>query len=158
MLTCIDVKFIFDSVHLGSSSSANILQTQCRPPSSLLVVFAMFFAIISPSSSCSSYSWNELSVCHFYFHNQNNWASVPRRCILDVISSLNTDFFQIWSSETGFGELCVCFYPIRIVEYFEWIIIIIQLNSLTPWWNLCNELIPGFWNRASICQSLAPDW
>ena len=118
MLTCIDVKFIFDSVHLGSSSSANILQTQCRPPSSLLVVFAMFFAIISPSSSCSSYSWNELSVCHFYFHNQNNWASVPRRCILDVISSLNTDFFQIWSSETGFGELCVCFYAIRIVEIF----------------------------------------
>ena len=26
MLTCIDVKFIFDSVRLGSSSSANILQ------------------------------------------------------------------------------------------------------------------------------------
>ena len=26
MLTCIDVKFIFDSVHLGLSSSANILQ------------------------------------------------------------------------------------------------------------------------------------
>ena len=26
MLTCIDVKFIFDSVRLGLSSSANILQ------------------------------------------------------------------------------------------------------------------------------------
>ena len=26
MLTCIDVKFIFDNVRLGSSSSANILQ------------------------------------------------------------------------------------------------------------------------------------
>ena len=26
MLTCMDVKFIFDSVHLGLSSSANILQ------------------------------------------------------------------------------------------------------------------------------------
>ena len=65
----------------------------------------MFSAIISPSFSCSSYSWNELSVCHFYFHNQNNWASFPRRCILDVISSLNTDFFQIWSSVTGFGDI-----------------------------------------------------
>ena len=26
MLTCINVKFIFDSVHVGLSSSANILQ------------------------------------------------------------------------------------------------------------------------------------
>ena len=26
MVTCIDVKFTFDSVHLGLSSSANILQ------------------------------------------------------------------------------------------------------------------------------------
>ena len=28
MLTCIDVKFIFDSVRLGLSSAANILQIQ----------------------------------------------------------------------------------------------------------------------------------
>ena len=44
MLTCIDVKFIFDSVRSGLSSSANILQiaAQCRPPSCLLAVFAMF--------------------------------------------------------------------------------------------------------------------
>ena len=44
MLTCIDVKFIFDSVRSGFSSSANILQiaAQCRPPSRLLAVFAMF--------------------------------------------------------------------------------------------------------------------
>ena len=58
MLTCIDVKFIFDSVRLGLSSSANILQIalRCRPQSCLLAVFAMFLAIISPSSSCSSYS------------------------------------------------------------------------------------------------------
>ena len=39
-------------------------------------------------------------------------------CIFDVISSLNTKFFQIWSSVTGYGELCVCFYPIRIGEIF----------------------------------------
>ena len=36
MLTCIDVKFIFDSVRLGLSSSANILQ-----------IADVFFAIIS---------------------------------------------------------------------------------------------------------------
>ena len=44
MLTCIDGKFIFDSVRLGLSSSVNILQNP---------VFAMFLAIILPSFSCS---------------------------------------------------------------------------------------------------------
>ena len=53
MLTCIDVKFTFDSV------------------------FAMFLAIILPSSSCSSYSWNEWSVLYFSFHNENNSTSSP---------------------------------------------------------------------------------
>ena len=57
MLTCMHVKFIFDSVRLGLSNSANILQIA---DVALRVVFffffAMFLAIISPSSSCSSYS------------------------------------------------------------------------------------------------------
>ena len=58
MLTWIDVKFTFDSVPLGLSSPANILQIadRCHPPSCPLAVFAMLLAIISPSSSCSSYS------------------------------------------------------------------------------------------------------
>ena len=61
MLTCTDGKFNFGSVRLGLSSSANILQI---PDVALRVVFllyvyAMFLAIISPSSSCSSCSWNE---------------------------------------------------------------------------------------------------
>ena len=37
----------------------------------------MFLGIISPSSSCSSYSWNKWSVRHFCFHNQNNSTSSP---------------------------------------------------------------------------------
>ena len=41
--------------------------SRCRPLSCLLAVFAMFLAIISPSSSCSSYSWNEWNVRHFFF-------------------------------------------------------------------------------------------
>ena len=53
MPTCIDVKFIFDSVRLGLSISTNIKYSSL---SYLLAVFAMFLAIISPSSSCSSYS------------------------------------------------------------------------------------------------------
>ena len=39
MLTCIDVKFIFESVRLGFSSSANILQTE---DVALRVVFLLF--------------------------------------------------------------------------------------------------------------------
>ena len=78
MLTCIDVKFIFDSVRLGLSSSANILQIADL---ALRVVFLLFFlcflAIISPNSSCSSYSWNEWSIRHFSFHNENNSISLP---------------------------------------------------------------------------------
>ena len=73
MLTCIDVKFIFDSVRLDLSSSVNILQIAGV---ALRVVF-LILAIISPSSSCSSYSWNEWSVCHFSFHNENNSTLSP---------------------------------------------------------------------------------
>ena len=61
MLTCIDIKFIFDSVRLGLFSSANILQiadVAFRLRVVSLAVFAMFLAIVSSSSSCSSYSWN----------------------------------------------------------------------------------------------------
>ena len=43
----------------------------------LVAVFAMFLAIISPSSSCSSYSQNEWSVRHFSFHNENTSTSSP---------------------------------------------------------------------------------
>ena len=39
MLTCIDVKFIFDTVRLGLSSSANILQVVTV---ALRVVFLLF--------------------------------------------------------------------------------------------------------------------
>ena len=58
MLTCIDVKFIFDNVRLDLSSSVNIFQIAdvvLRVQGGLLAVFAMFLAIILPSSSGSSY-------------------------------------------------------------------------------------------------------
>ena len=59
MVNCIDVKAIFDSVRLANrfaqlrKYSPN---SRCRAASCLLAVFALFLAIISPSSSCSSYS------------------------------------------------------------------------------------------------------
>ena len=46
MLTCIDVKFIFDSVRLGLSSSANIFQI---PDVALRVVFVLFLPCLIPS-------------------------------------------------------------------------------------------------------------
>ena len=71
MLTCIDVKFIFDSVRLDLSSSINILQIAD------VALRVVFLALISPGSSCSSYSWNEWSVRQFSFHNENNSISSP---------------------------------------------------------------------------------
>ena len=56
MLTCINVKFIFDSVIYVCPASQIFSKYRCHPPSCLLAVFAMFLAIISPSFSCSSYS------------------------------------------------------------------------------------------------------
>ena len=62
MLTCIDVKLIFDNVRLGLSSSTNILQiTDVALQVVFLLFLLCFIAIILPSSSCSSYSWNDFS-------------------------------------------------------------------------------------------------
>ena len=44
MLTCIDVKFIFDSVRLGLSSSTNFLQIA---DVALRVVFLLFLLVFS---------------------------------------------------------------------------------------------------------------
>ena len=81
VLTCIDVKFIFDSVRLGLSSSANILQIADVALRVVFLLFAMFLAIISLSSSCSSYSWNEWNVRRFFF-------SQPKQLNLVLRSSL----------------------------------------------------------------------
>ena len=71
MRTYIDVKFIFDSVRLGLSSSANILQiADVALRFVFLLFFALFLAIISPSSRCSSYSWKE-------WMNEINLSSSP---------------------------------------------------------------------------------
>ena len=60
MLACIDVKFIFDSVRLGLSSSADILQIADVALRVVFFLFLLFFlAVISPVSSFRSYSWNE---------------------------------------------------------------------------------------------------
>ena len=54
MLTSSDVKFIFDSVRLSLSSSANILQIADVALRVVFLLFAMLLAITSPSSSAYS--------------------------------------------------------------------------------------------------------
>ena len=111
------------------SSSANIIQIADVALRVVFLLFLLYFlAIISPSSSCSSYSWNEWCP-PFYFSQRKQLSRVPRSsrltvhspvqgCIFDVIFSLNIKFFKIWSSVTGYVELCVCFQLIRIGEIF----------------------------------------
>ena len=76
MLTCIDVKFIFDSVHLGLSSSANILQIA---DVALRVVFLLFFAMFLlfrlVPAVVLTLETSEMSA--FFFHNQNNSTLTP---------------------------------------------------------------------------------
>ena len=77
MLTCINVKFIFNSLRLGLSSSANILQIADVALRVVFLLILLFLAIISPASSCRSYSWNEWSVRYFSFHNEKNSTLSP---------------------------------------------------------------------------------
>ena len=80
MLTCVDVKFIFERVHLGFSSSANILQIANVALRVVFLLFLHVFSFISPSSSCS-YSWNEKKCPPFLFHNQ---TTQPRPQVFSV--------------------------------------------------------------------------
>ena len=48
-----------------------------------------------------------MNEAEYIMKNYGDWP--VEGCIFDVMSSLNTKFFQIWSSVTGYGELCVCF-------------------------------------------------
>ena len=77
MLTCIDVKFISDSVRLGLSSSANILQIA---DVALRVVFLLFLTCFLLSfrldpAAVLALETSEMSA--IFFHNQNNSTSSP---------------------------------------------------------------------------------
>ena len=58
--------------------------SRCRPPSCLLAVFAMFLAIISPSSSCSSLETSEVSAI-FVFTTK---TTQPRPQVFSVNGAL----------------------------------------------------------------------
>ena len=133
MLTCINVKFIFDSVHLGLSSSAKYSpNSRCGPPSCLLAVFAMVLAIISPSSSCSSYSWNECSVHHFSFTMK---TTQPRPKVCSVNGALTCRRLHFWRH---FLLKLKILPNLVIVNWLWWIMHVLLANQ--NWGDVLNEL------------------
>ena len=78
------------------------------------------FSIKTQDAECKSSCTRKLEVMQARMKNQHNpnfqCSEIVNESV--VISSLNTKFFQIWSSVTGYGELNVCFQPIRIGEIF----------------------------------------
>ena len=79
MPTCIDVKFIFNSVRLGLSSSANIKYSS---PGYLLAVFAMFVAIIYlVPAVVLTLEMSEVSAIFFFFTTK---TTQPRPQVFSV--------------------------------------------------------------------------
>ena len=132
MLTSISVKFIFNSVCFSLSSSANILQIAdvalrvvfllvllCfqllfRPVPAVVLTLEMsevlaIFVFTTKTTQLRPHVFSVMLMMHLPVAG----------CIFDVSSSLNTKFFQIWSSLTGYSELCMCFQQIRIGEIFS---------------------------------------
>ena len=128
MLTCIDVKFIFDSVRLGLSSSANILQIADVAPS-CLAVFTMFLAIISPSSSFSSYSWNEWNVRHF-FSQPKQLDLVPRSSRNGALTCSGLHYWRHFLVKHILPNLV-------INNWLWWIMRVLLVNQ--NWGNILNE-------------------
>ena len=108
------VKSIFDSARLGLFSSANILQIAdvALGVVSLLFLLHLFPAVVltletSEVSAIFVFTAETTQLCPQVF---SVYGALPvAGYIFDVISSLNTKSFQIWSAVTGYGELCVCF-------------------------------------------------
>ena len=131
-LTCIDVKFIFDSLRLGLSSSANILQIAVV---ALRVVFLLFLLWFLPllrlvPAVVFTLETSEVSAIFIFTAKttqpRSNGALTCKNCISDVISSLKSKFFQIWSSLKLVMVNCACaFSQSELGKYFEWIIIVI---------------------------------
>ena len=76
MLTCIDVKFIFDSVRLGLSSSANILQTaDVALRVVLILLFLLGFEPLFRLVPAVVLTVETSEVSAIFFLNENNSTS-----------------------------------------------------------------------------------
>ena len=64
MLTCIDVKFVFDSVPLGLSSSANILQIADVALQVVFFFFSVVFFTLETSEVCAIFIFTTKTTPH----------------------------------------------------------------------------------------------
>ena len=141
MLTCIDVKFNFDSVHLGLSSSANILQITDVPLQVVFLLFlpcfwllfclvpavvltletsemsAIFFTTKATQPHTSALTCSGL---HFWRHFQVNYVCAFRR------SELGKYFEWIIIKFNAYGK---CFMQCRVFSVY----ISAAANSLCQW-------------------------
>ena len=78
MLTCIDVKFIFDSVPLGLSSYANILQIADVTLRVVFLLFLQCFQLLFRRVPAVVRTLETSEVSAIFFHNQYNSTSSPR--------------------------------------------------------------------------------
>ena len=80
MFTCIDVKLIFDSVRLGLSSTASILQIADVALRLVFLLFLPCFKLLFrlvPDVVLTLETSEMYAIFFFFFHNQNNSASSP---------------------------------------------------------------------------------
>ena len=130
--TCLPVSMLslFLVVYIQVYPAPQIFSKQQMSPSKLssccfCYVFSRYFAqfqlqfVLLKQVICLSFQFSQRKQLNLVPRSSLLTVHLPvEHCIFDVISSLNTILFQIWSSVTGYGELCVCFQPIRIGEIF----------------------------------------
>ena len=78
--------------------------------------------------------------------------NLREHCIFDVISSLNTKFFPIWSSVTGYGEFKCAFSQSESGKYFEWIISMFNLQKhliRAAFWVLLQAMLMNDWKQTA---------
>ena len=135
MLTCIDVKFIFDSVRVRLSSSTNILQISRR------VVFLLFlpcFWLLFRLVSAVVLTLEMSQMSAFFFDNQNNSTLSPGLLGNSALTCTGLHFWrhflvkhEINSSKFGHQWLVMvnyvwAFSQSELGKYFEWIIILLN--------------------------------
>ena len=77
MLTCIHVKFIFDSVRLDLSSSANILQIADVVLRVVFLLFLPCFKLLFRPVPAVVLTLETSEMSAIFFHNQNNSTWSP---------------------------------------------------------------------------------
>ena len=122
----------------------------------------MFLAIISSSSSCSSYSWNEWNVRHFFFHNQNNSTSSPTGLFgNDALSCSGLHFWRHFLVKHKIvpnlviSNWLVAFGQSELEKYFEWIIkTIIYIFGYIPFSTQAFDPLPvtGFYAKSAFAR------